>query len=124
MSDKTPDTYIMIDGNTYPAADQPPESEFQGAFKIGGTKKKPAIVVDMAKARIIARDLIRAARAEKFKAVDDLRNKALDDEDAALRKEVKAKAQKLKDAPADPRIDEAKTPADLAAALEAVIADL
>jgi len=116
-----PETFILIDGRLLPAADQPPESELQGAFR---ATAKGKISVHMPTAREIARDMVRQARADRFKAVDDLRNQALDEDDVALRARVKAKARELKDAPADPRIDAATTPAGLLAAVEAVIAEM
>jgi hypothetical protein len=117
---KQPDTFIMVEGRQLPAADQPPQSELQAAFKANAAGK---ITIHMPTAKNVARDLIRAARAEKFRRIDDLRNQAIDDEDAVRRAEVKLKAQKLRDAPSDPRIDAAGNATDLLAAVDAIIAE-
>ena len=55
--------------------------------------------VDMAKAREIHKDKIRAARAEKFKELDIEFQKAL--ETGASTTDIVAKKQALRDAPAD-----------------------
>ena len=55
--------------------------------------------VDMAKAREIHKDKIRAARAEKFKELDVEFQKAL--ETGASTTDIVAKKQALRDAPAD-----------------------
>ena len=55
--------------------------------------------VDMAKAREIHKDKIRAARAEKFKELDVEFTKAL--ETGASTTDIVAKKQALRDAPAD-----------------------
>lgn len=121
MTKTAPETYILIDGQLLPAADQPPQSELQGAFK---ATPKGKITVHMPTARELARDMVRQARAERFKAIDSLRNQALDEDDEQLRAKVKAKARQLKDAPADPRIDAATTPDELLATVEALIGEM
>ena len=55
--------------------------------------------IDMAKAREIHKDKIRAARAEKFKDLDIEFQKAL--ETGASTTDIVAKKQALRDAPAD-----------------------
>ena len=55
--------------------------------------------IDMAKAKEIHKDKIRAARAEKFKELDIEFQKAL--ETGASTTEIVAKKQALRDAPAD-----------------------
>ena len=55
--------------------------------------------IDMAKAREIHKDKIRAARAEKFKELDIEFQKAL--ETGASTPDIVAKKQALRDAPAD-----------------------
>lgn len=116
----TPETFINIEGRLLPAADQPPQSELQGAFRANAAGR---ITVHMPTAKQIARDMIRQARAEKFRAVDDLRNQALDDDDATRRAQAKAAAQKLRQAPQDPRIGAATTPTELLAAVDAIVAE-
>ena len=61
--------------------------------------------VDMAKAREIHKDKIRAARAEKFKELDVEFTKAL--EVATSTTDIAAKRQALRDAPADSGITSA-----------------
>jgi len=61
--------------------------------------------VDMAKAREIHKDKIRAARAEKFKELDVEFTKAL--EAGTSTTDIAAKRQALRDAPADSGIDSA-----------------
>ncbi len=62
--------------------------------------------IDMAKAKEIHKDKIRAARAEKFKELDIEFQKAL--ETGASTTEIVAKKQALRDAPADSGITDAK----------------
>lgn len=120
---RTPDAYIMVDGKQMPAAMQPPQSELQGAFTVGGTKNKPRIVIDMAKARLIAQDMVRQARVEAFAKNDAARAIAIDDEDDVARAAVRRKARALKDAPADKRLTDAKNETELLAAVDAIIAE-
>ena len=61
--------------------------------------------VDMAKAREIHKDKIRAARAEKFKELDVEFTKALEAGTSTI--DIAAKRQALRDAPADSGIDSA-----------------
>ena len=61
--------------------------------------------IDMAKAREIHKDKIRAARAEKFKELDIEFQKAL--ETGASTTDIVSKKQALRDAPADSAIESA-----------------
>ena len=61
--------------------------------------------IDMAKAREIHKDKIRAARAEKFKELDVEFTKAL--EAGTTTTDIAAKTQALRDAPADSEITSA-----------------
>ena len=61
--------------------------------------------IDMAKAREIHKDKIRAARAEKFKELDVEFTKAL--EAGTSTTDIAAKRQALRDAPADSEITSA-----------------
>ena len=69
--------------------------------------------IDMAKAREIHKDKIRAARAEKFKELDIEFQKAL--ETGASTTDIVAKKQALRDAPADSGIAAASDAAALKA---------
>ena len=69
--------------------------------------------IDMAKAREIHKDKIRAARAEKFKELDIEFQKAL--ETGASTTDIVSKKQSLRDAPADSGIASADTEAKLKA---------
>ena len=69
--------------------------------------------VDMAKAREIHKDKIRAARTEKFKELDVEFTKAL--EAGTSTTDIAAKRQALRDAPADSGIDAATDEASLKA---------
>ena len=69
--------------------------------------------IDMAKAREIHKDKIRAARAEKFKELDIEFQKAL--ETGASTTDIVSKKQALRDAPADSGIASANTEAKLKA---------
>lgn len=73
------------------------------------------LVVDMTKARNVWRDVIRKERARGFAKLDGEYVRALQLNDNAAKGQVTAKAQALRDAPADPRIDAATTLAELRA---------
>ncbi len=116
-------TYIMVDGEQRPAEMQPPQSDLQAAFTMGGTVAKPKIVIDMVAALPIAQDMVRQARAPFFAKVDGDRALAFDNDDSAARDNVREKAQQLRDAPADPRLAAATTPDELLAAVDAIVAE-
>ena len=69
--------------------------------------------IDMAKAREIHKDKIRAARAEKFKELDIEFQKAL--ETGSSTTDIVSKKQALRDAPADSGIAAASTTDELKA---------
>tara|TARA_A100001391_G_C4843156_1_gene217525 strand:+ start:35 stop:295 length:261 start_codon:yes stop_codon:yes gene_type:complete len=69
--------------------------------------------IDMAKAKEIHKDKIRAAREEKFKELDVEFTKAL--EAGTSTTDIAAKRQALRDAPADSAIDAATDEAELKA---------
>ena len=106
-------TMIKIGALTVDAADYetPTERTFREAWSFGGNPEAGIITVDMAKARDIWRDKIRQARAGKLEALDAQFMKAL--ETGADTTEIVAQKQALRDAPADPAIDAATTPAEL-----------
>jgi hypothetical protein len=92
------------------AEDVPVRDPYRNAWRDNGE----AIVHDMPTAREIHRALIRGRRAKLFEALDNERRDAEDDDDALALKECKRKRKRLKDAPADPRIDAALTVDELA----------
>lgn len=71
------------------------------------------ISVDMEKARSITQDMIREERAVAFEKLDIEYQRATETEDRERMAEVVAMKQVLRDLPADPRIEEAKTPEEL-----------
>ena len=68
---------------------------------------------DMGKCREIVRDAIRRARTVKLAALDVEFMRAVEAGDAAKQRDVAARKQALRDAPADPAIDAASTPQEL-----------
>jgi hypothetical protein len=114
-------TYIMVEGQQMDASLQPSQSQLQGAFR---ATAKGNITIHLPTAKQIARDMIRAARSEKFAQVDARRGLAIDDDNATEKLAVKAAAKKLRDAPQDARIEAATTPDGLLAAVEAIIAEM
>ena len=106
----------------------PPSREFRDAWVLNGT----VVEIDMAKARDIHRARIRRERVERFEPFDKeatpltrkfaLGTSLTPQENARLLRAEQG-AKKLRDAPADPRIDAATTPEQLAALdLDALIA--
>jgi hypothetical protein len=70
---------------------------------------------DMPRAREAHRERLREQRAPRLAALDTDAIRAIEDDDAPKKALVKAAKQKLRDAPADPRIDNAQNVAALAA---------
>jgi hypothetical protein len=71
------------------------------------------INVDMAKARNIWRDKLRAEREPLFDGLDHEQRLADEAGDAALVADIIRRKKLLRDAPQDPRIDSAATPDEL-----------
>jgi hypothetical protein len=67
----------------------------------------------MNKARLITQDLIREARKPVLEKLDIEYQRAIETEDKDRMKEVAELKQLLRDLPADPRIEAAKTPEEL-----------
>lgn len=112
-------TYVMVEGRQVAANLQPDGMyDLQGAYKLN----KGKIVIDIDIAREIARDKIRQARAKHFAANDAAFMRAQQTGKATT--SMKTRGEKLRDAPADPRIDAAATPADLLHAMEAIIEEM
>lgn len=95
----------------------PSDRTFRNAWKqSGGT-----IVCDMAKAREIHRDRLRAIRAPKFAPLDAAWFKAAEVGDETVKAAVAAKKQALRDVTIDPAIDAAKTPEELKVAIPSAL---
>jgi hypothetical protein len=71
------------------------------------------ITVDMAKARSIWRNRLRAEREPILKRLDVEYQRADESGDATLKADIAQRKQALRDAPQDPRIDAAATPDEL-----------
>jgi hypothetical protein len=99
-------TYININGDVRDASSitVPTDRTFRGAWTFSGE----AVEVDMAAARDIWRDKIRAAREPELAKLDTAYMKAL--ETSADTTQIIADKQALRDAPAHSDIDAATTP--------------
>jgi Iap family predicted aminopeptidase len=75
------------------------------------------ITLNMAKAREIQRDRIRALREPLFADLDVAYQRADENGDAEAKAAIAARKQALRDATKDPAIDAAKTPEELKAAI-------
>lgn len=116
MSDN-PTTLVQIGNQTVDASLAPESRAFRNAWVMDG----PAIVVDMAAAREIQRDVIRRQRDERFPGLDADFMKAL--ERGQPTTSIAAEKQALRDAPNHPMIEAATTPDELEAIdLEAILA--
>jgi len=106
-------TMIKIGALTVDAANYeiPIERTFRNAWTFGANPEAGVISVDMDKAKEIWRDKIRMARDAAFPALDTAFMKALETGDDTSA--IVAQKQALRDAPADPAIDAATTPAEL-----------
>lgn len=106
-------TYININGDVRDAASLtvPTDRTFRGAWQFNGD----AVETDMAKARDIHRDNLRAERGPKLDALDVDYMKALEDADTAAQQAIVSVKQVLRDVTADARIDGAATPDELKA---------
>lgn len=115
-----PETYVMVDGHPVEAGLQPEGySSLQGAYAMA-PGPTPRIVIDMAAALPIAQDLIRQAREPAFARNDGEYMRA--QQQGQDTSSFIAKGTLLRDAPADPRLASATTPAELLAAVDAVTA--
>ena len=96
-------TLVMVEGMPMPNSLEPTQTELQAAYKSNGS----AIVIDMEAAKPIARDLIRQARAEHFKANDAATMIAMQRNDGDALEACRMRGDVLRDAPDDPRIEAA-----------------
>lgn len=85
---------------------------------------KADLSVDMAKAREIHRNRIRAMRAPLLADLDVAFMRAVEKGDSAAIAAIAAKKQGLRDAPSDPAIETAKTPEELSLVVPAAMTDL
>lgn len=122
MNDETPKTYIQI-GNEQVDASMVtlPESErrFRNAWI---SESEEAIGVDMPMARDIARTEIRTKREELFKRLDVDYQRA--HETGADTSAIVAAKQKLRDYPADNRLEEAQDDMALVQALDTILGEM
>lgn len=92
------------------------------AFRDAWRDTGKAVEIDLDAAREGARNRVREARRPKFAAADAALTMAR--ETGRLTAPLLERKQRLRDAPADPRIAAAASPAELEAAMNAVIAEL
>lgn len=91
--------------------DVPTDRTYRGAWSDDGN----AIVHDMTRAREVHRDRLRRARAAALAELDGKWMRATGQGKTKEAAAIEAERQKLRDAPADPRIDAAETIKDLTA---------
>jgi hypothetical protein len=93
-----------------------PPRAFRAAWRLDPSlPRRERLRVDMPAAREIHRERIRARRAPLFAALDAEYMRADERGDVAEKQRVATLRQHLRDAPADPRIEAATTPEELAA---------
>lgn len=104
-------TYININGDVRDAASLtvPGDRVFRGAWQFNGD----AVEVDMAAAKAIHKDNLRAERAPRLADLDVAYMKALESGSGAA--DIAAQKQVLRDITSDARIDAATTPDELKA---------
>ena len=104
---------ININGEIRDAASLtvPRDRAFRGAWQLNGA----AVEIDMAAARGIHRDKLRAERAPRLSELDVDYMKALEESDTAAQQAIVAVKQALRDVTADARIEAAKTPEEMQA---------
>lgn len=102
-------TYININGDVRDASSLkvPSDRTFRDAWQFNGA----AVEIDMVAARDIHRDHLRRERKPMMEALDTEFMMAL--ETGADTSAIVTQKQKLRDLPADPRIEKAATPAAL-----------
>lgn len=102
----------ILDASAIPA-----DRTFRGAWKLNAS----AVEIDMPQAREIQRKRIRKWRAKKLAELDAQLMRAVETGDNIGAAEIKSRKQILRDAPAHPSIDAAKSPEELK---RAVIGDV
>jgi len=102
--------------HTIDASEVPTDRTFRNAWQDTGV-----IGVNMPKAREIHKNNLRQIRAPLLAALDIAYQRADEAGDAALKVEIAAKKQALRDVTADPRIITAQTPEELKAVIPDVL---
>lgn len=116
------ETLVMIEGGTMPANLQPPQHALQGAFR-RGSGPTLRIVIDMAAALPIAQEMVRQARAAAFVRNDAATVQAFQRKNETALLAAAEKGEQLRDATADARLTDAKTPDELLAAVDAITSE-
>jgi hypothetical protein len=116
--------YTQIGELKLPHASSPPPKDkaFRDAWASDGAVP-PTIVVDMVKARAIARDMIREQRKPVFSRYDAEFNIAVENEDRQAMTDAKLKRNRLRNATKDPRIEAAETPERLKDVVAEIVAE-
>lgn len=100
-------------------ADIPEDRAFRNAWC--DVTSEAVVDIDMAKARSIHRNRLRALRAPKLAALDIDYQRADEDKDATSKRTIAAKKRALRDVTADPAIEAAQTPGELKAVVPAAL---
>jgi hypothetical protein len=95
-----------------PFIDIPDDHTFRNAWE-ADFENYQGVSVSMEKARLITQDLIREARRPVLEKLDIEYQRALEEDDRSKISQVIEKKQVLRDLPASPAIQEAKTPEEL-----------
>lgn len=105
--------YVNINGDVRDASSLtvPADRVFRGAWQLSGD----AVEIDMAKARDIHRDRLRAERAPRLSDLDAAWFRAAEAGDTDAQTAIAEVKQALRDVTADPRIQVAATPDELKA---------
>jgi hypothetical protein len=114
-------TLININGDVRDAASLtvPQDRTFRGAWQFNGS----VVEIDMAAARDIHRDNLRAERNPRFEKLDADWFRAAETNDTTAQADIAAQKQALRDVTTDARIDAATTPDELKAlTLDALLA--
>jgi hypothetical protein len=109
-----------IDPHYVEAAAIPADRSFRDAWRHAGEGR---VVIDMPAARQIHRDALRALRAPKLAWLDRAYMRADEAGNAKLKADIARLKQALRDVPADPAIEAAKTPEDLRDVMPAALVD-
>lgn len=103
---------LIVDESALPA-----DRAFRNAWRVGAG----GIGCDMASAKNLARDTLRAERAERFKVLDGQWMRAMGRGDSALAAEIEAKREAMRNWPQDARLDASATPDELKLSLQAIL---
>jgi hypothetical protein len=99
----------IVEGSTLPQRRE--DREFRSAWRFDGGR----LTIPIGPARDAWRDRMRRARAPLLAALDIEYQRADERGDANAKRDIAARKQALRDVPADPAIDAAKTPEQLKA---------